>query len=112
MTVLSPPASNSNCTTHNTKSYILVPSLCKWVTSSLPPSLLSSLAGRRNEVVLSAVEECYFGRQVLQGLYWPRVSVDHSGLGHHKEAPLCCELQHIGTVFSGPPQHLVFSSAS
>lgn len=76
----------------NTKSYILVPGPCKWVTSSLPPPLLlSSPAGRRNEVVLSAVEECYFGQQVLQGLYWPWVSMDHSGLGHHQEAALHCE---------------------
>lgn len=75
-----PAASNNNRTAkHNplTKSYILVPGLCKWVTSSFF-LLLSSPAGRRNEVVLSAVEECYFGQQVLQGLYWPWVSVDHA----------------------------------
>lgn len=77
----------------NTKSYILVLGLCKWVSSSLlSPLLLSSPAGRRNEVVLSVVEECYFGQQVLQGLYWPWVSVDHSGLGHHQGAALHCEL--------------------
>lgn len=76
----------------NIKSYILVPGLCKWVTSSTPlPLLLSSPAGRRNEVVLSSVEECYFGQQVLEGLYWPWVSVDHSGLGHHQGAPVNCD---------------------
>lgn len=80
-----PPVTNSkHKPPTSTESYILVPGLCKWVTSSLPPPLLlSSPAGRRNEVVLSAVEECYFGPQVLQGLYWPRVSVDHGGPGHH-----------------------------
>lgn len=83
----------------NTKSYILVPGLCKWVTSSIPlPLLLSSPAGRRNEVVLSAVEECYFGQQVLQGLYWPWVSVDHCGLGHHQGAPVSCDFKLICTT--------------
>lgn len=51
------------------------------VNGSPPPS--PALSARRNEVVLSVVEECYFGQQVLQGLYWPLVSVDHSGLGRH-----------------------------
>lgn len=83
----------------NTKSYNLVPGLCKWVTSSIPlPLLLSSPAGRRNEVVLSAVEECYFGQQVLQGLYWPWVSVDHCGLGHHQGAPVSCDFKLICTT--------------
>lgn len=45
----------------NTKSYILVPALCKWVTSPLPPLLLlSSPAGRRNEVVLHDGGEMLF----------------------------------------------------
>lgn len=58
----------------------------------------SSPAGRRNEVVLSAVEECYFGQQVLQGLYWPWVSVDHCGLGHHQGAPVSCDFKLICTT--------------
>lgn len=92
----------------NTKSYILVPGLCKWVTSSLPPLLLlSSPAGRRNKVVLFMVDKCYFGQQVLQGLYWPWVSVDHSVLGCHQEATLHYELYWRCAVFSDTMLHLV-----
>lgn len=75
------------------KSYILPPGPSKWVAASYFFSffffflLLSSPTAIRNEVVLSAVEECYFGQQVLQGLYWPWFSVDHSGVGHHQRAP-------------------------
>ena len=106
---LPPPATNSNHTTRNTAPWwtwsptFWCP-LCKWVTSS-------SLAGKRNEVVLSAVEECYFGQQVLQGLYWPRVSVDLSGLGHHQGAymhrELCVFFQRWHCTWSGG-----FTSAS
>lgn len=92
----------------NTKSYILLPDLFKWVTSLLPPLLLlSSLAGRRNEVVLFMVEKCYFGQQVLQGLYWLGVSVDHNGLGCHQGAAFHYEFYAICAVVPDTMLHLV-----